>query len=252
MLKSLLRASWAEGLKLRRSLALWLAMVAPGTIVFLQTVLILHRGAEFVQPHASIWPLLIRQSTSLWSLLMLPLFVALETALMAGLEHSGNNWKHILALPLPRRSIYAAKLVWSAAVIALSHMVLAAAILLAGGLIRTLQPALGSPALLPWSMLWQLSALSFAGSLILIAVHLWIAIRWSNFAVAMGLGVGMTVAGVILINSRLAAYYPWTLPAIMVNSFSKGNSPWVLLTIATSAAALVFVLSMWEFARRDF
>lgn len=252
MLTSLLRAASAERLKLRRSLALWLALAAPVTILFLQTVLILNRGSDFVGPDTSIWPLLIRQSTALWALLMLPLFVALETALIAGLEHSGNNWKHILALPLPRGAIYTAKLGWSVAIIAFAHCVLAGAIILAGGFIRILQPGIGSAAPLPWPMMWQFTSLSCAGAWLLIAIHLWIAVRWRNFAVAMGIGVAMTVGGVILVSSRWAGYYPWTLPAIIVNAFGKGNLPRHLLLFGTGTGLLVAVLSTWEFARRDF
>ena len=35
---------------------------------------------------------------------------AIETALIAGLDHSENQWKNILALPVPRWTIYIGKL----------------------------------------------------------------------------------------------------------------------------------------------
>jgi hypothetical protein len=44
----------------------------------------------------------------LWATLMMPLFITIETALIAGLEHSENQWKNLLAFPIPRWTIYIA------------------------------------------------------------------------------------------------------------------------------------------------
>ena len=249
---SLVPALRAETLKLRRSLALWLAFIAPVTVVFLQTTMVLHQGSKMVPDDASIWSFLLGPSASLWSLLMLPLFVALETALTAGLEHSGDNWKHILALSVPRRSIYLAKLISSIAIIALAHLILAAAIVIAGSLVRLIQPQLGMAAALPWDRLWRYTALPFAGSLLIIVIHLWIAVRWRNFAVAMGVGIALTVCGVLVVNSRWAGYYPWTLPAILVNTFRNGNIAWPLMLYGLGVASVAAIFSTREFVRRDF
>lgn len=182
---------------------------------------------------------------------MLPLFVALETALLAGLEHSGNNWKHILALSVPRSSVYLAKLFWSIAIVARSHAILAGAIVVAGSLIRMIQPHLGLAAPLPWNALWRYALLPLIGSLLLAAIHLWIAVRWRNFAVAMGVGIALTVCGVIVVNSRWAGYYHWTLPAILVNAFRQGNVAWHLLLYGTGMGLLAAILSTREFVRLD-
>jgi hypothetical protein len=85
----------------------------------------------------------------------------------------------------------------------------------------------------------------------LVAIHLWIATRWRSFAVAMGVGIGLTVCGVILVSSKLAGYYPWTLPAILVNAFRQGNVPWRLILYGSGMSTLTAILSTWDFTRRD-
>jgi hypothetical protein len=56
----------------------------------------------------------------LWCLLGLPHLVALETALLAGSEHRENTWKHLFALPIPRWTICAAKLLVGSGLVGLS------------------------------------------------------------------------------------------------------------------------------------
>lgn len=96
-----LRALSAEIVKLKHTLALRLAIIIPSIIVF--------RGSSYLQNTEDPMLWLGRQTIFFWTFLALSLFITLETALLAGLEHSQNNWKHLFALPIPRSMIYAAK-----------------------------------------------------------------------------------------------------------------------------------------------
>ena len=80
-MKSLSRALNAESLKLRRTLALGLAFLAPLSIAFLLVVEFAQQGPPNKQ--ADQWMGLIQNGHVLWSLLMLPLFVTLEMGLFA-------------------------------------------------------------------------------------------------------------------------------------------------------------------------
>src|SRR5574340_188865 len=107
---ALVRALSAELLKLKRTLALWLAFALPAVIVFLFFLNYFQRGEFLIREDADSWKWLAQNVLILWSMLFLPLFTALETALLSGLEHSEKNWKHLFALPIPRWTIYTAKL----------------------------------------------------------------------------------------------------------------------------------------------
>lgn len=104
------RVLWTETLKIRRTLAVWMVLIAPLTVVTLQFMVLWQRpgmAARSSEP----WMGLARGIFGLWGALMLPLFLTLEAALLAGLEHGENNWKTLFALPAPRWHFYMAKLV---------------------------------------------------------------------------------------------------------------------------------------------
>ena len=91
-MKALYRALVAEMLKMKRTLALWLAIIAPLLVVGLNMAMGYERR-EFYQSQqlgAQIWFDFGVQTMVLWGLLMMPLFVTLETALVATWEH-GNS-----------------------------------------------------------------------------------------------------------------------------------------------------------------
>ena len=80
--------------------------------------------------YAAAWVFYTQQTLVIWSLLMLPLFVTLETALVAQWEHHSQQWKHLFALPVSRGALYAAKYLCSVAFIGLSCTLMIALIIM--------------------------------------------------------------------------------------------------------------------------
>src|SRR5690349_16013582 len=105
---SLLRALHAELLKLKRTLAVRMIFVAPLLVALLQFFIALNQRR--VPANFKLWEAVFRNGLTVWAIFMLPLLITLETALLTGIEHSEKQWKHLLALPVPRYTIYAAKL----------------------------------------------------------------------------------------------------------------------------------------------
>ncbi len=246
-----IRALSAESLKLRRTLALWLVLLAPLSIAFLSFVLFQQRGDYMVAGPWGAWKSLAQNALILWSMLMLPLFVTLESALLAQLEHGNHTWKHLYALPSPRWATYAAKQVVSLAVIAASSAVMIGLIVAAGLVLRLTRPGLGFEAALPWRLLAEAGGAGLLGAWLSVALHTFVSLRWPSFVVACGVGIMATIAGVVVLQSDWALYYPWTLPAfvqICVIQGSAYSSP-VLLSLALGA--VVALGGAWEVLRRD-
>jgi len=183
------RALSAEMLKLKRTLALWLAIIIPSIIALLQFSIILFRGQSYLQnaEDPKLW--LGRQTIFFWTLLALPLFITLETALLAGLEHSQNNWKHLFVLPVPRSNIYAAKQTAGLILVFISFVALVGYIFLSEIGLAILKPELGFNLNLPWLPILKHAALAYVGSLLLIVLHTWVGLRWHNFVVAVSFGI---------------------------------------------------------------
>jgi hypothetical protein len=199
----------------------------------------------------NLWHSLIQTFLVLWSLLMLPLFVTLETGLLSALEHHNKAWKQLYALPVPRWAVYASKQVIALGLIGLSMIVLAAMTVGVGLLFRVIKPAWNFNAPIPWAALAQSATLGYLASWLIISLHLWVSARWPSFVVAMGVGIATTVAGVILINSDWAHVYPWTLPGWVAKGSLEGEAIVVSLALGVIGGIALALVGGWDVIRRD-
>lgn len=247
---SLWRAISAESLKLKRTLALGLAFLAPLAIGFLLVVMFAQMGPPGnKQDH---WEGLIQNGHVLWSLLMLPLFVTLQMGLLANLEHGNKAWKVLYAQPLPRWSIYAAKQLISLGLIALSMIVLVAVFFISGKLVQLLTPAFEFWKPFPWQMVVRVTAVSFGAAWLIIAFHMWFSIRVPSFVAAMAIGIVGTVAAVLVIQSdKYGPYYPWTLAGTSAMNALNGQPYTTSLVIGLAGGVLLALVGCWEASRRE-
>jgi hypothetical protein len=84
----LIRSLRAEALKNKRTLALWLALLAPLVVAGLNFGILLQRGPITVPSGGNAWLWYGQMNLVTWGLLMMPLFVTLETALVGNMEHT--------------------------------------------------------------------------------------------------------------------------------------------------------------------
>jgi hypothetical protein len=262
-MRYLARALSAETLKARRTLALWLALITPAVVIGVQLAMIWDRRAYYRQNGIvrGAWMEYGAETMVMWGLLMLPLFVTLETALVGQWEHANAGWKRLFSLPVPRGAIYAAKQVASALLIGLSIVALIALIVLSGLSMRVWLPGVGFEAAVPLWAFTKYGLMMFLGAWLLIAIQTWVAQRWSGFAVACGVGVAMTVAGVLVIQSAWSSYYPWVLPVLVGNGFSEeamqslngftDGLPWRELLFGTLGGLLFAGWGGYNVTRRD-
>ncbi|MEZ4519042.1 MAG: ABC transporter permease [Chloroflexota bacterium] len=133
-MNQLIQAIRSEQLKQKRTLALRLAFIAPLAIIVLQFYLLYQNGLTYLEGDQSPWVYWTRQTLQFWALLMAPLFITLETALVAQLDHKQQCWKQLFVLPISRWAIYGAKIIASLAFLALSTLTLLAGILVGGSI----------------------------------------------------------------------------------------------------------------------
>lgn len=212
----------SEVIKLKRTLALLMVVIAPGVISFLGFVIALNREKPFTE---AIDPVTYfgNNVMMLWSLLMLPLFIALETALTSYIEHAGNNWKHLFALPVPRTTIYYSKLCVNLFIAFLASVSLYIQLFLGGFLIALIRPDLGFHMDLPWLKTAVVLAVIYVPTMLLVVIHSWISIRWKNIVISLGSGIAAVVMSVIIMQSKYISFYPWTIPTLLSGKFLQLN-----------------------------
>lgn len=249
---AIVRALRAEQLKLKRTLALWLVPLAPLVIIALQVAIILESKEHYQQQDiAQAWTKYGGQIVFLWTMLMLPLFITLETALLSNLEHGSQQWKHLFALPIPRWTIYAAKQVSGMFIIGLSMVSLYVLLVLSGLGLRLLTPGLGFEAPVPWGEFIQYVALAYLASWLIISIHTWVGLRWHSFVVASSVGIMAMVVAVFLFRSDWAQWYPWTFPGLVAYGLEEGADVLPQLLAGALGGLVAAVLGGWDVVRRD-
>jgi hypothetical protein len=248
----MLRAIRAEVLKLNRTLALVLAILAPLSVNGLMWLGVIR--TQTVPP--DFWKSVASNVLFFWGVMMMPLFIALESALLAGLDHNANSWKHLYALSIPRWTIYMAKQIVMLGLIALSNVVLCIGIWLVGAVTQALhlKPQFDFSTPFPLSLITQAAFLIFLAAWLIIAIHTFVAVRWPSIAVSIGLGITMVVAAAFGANNQdWALSFPWSLPTVVMRTFltDNGQIATTTLTYSIVGGLLIAALGCWYVTRRN-
>ena len=99
-MNNLYRVIRAELLKLKRTLALRLAIFSPVAIVLI--VFGMYLGRLHSINDVNVLRGFAQLILTIWTIIVFPLYGALVAALLAGIEHQNEGWRHLLALPVQR------------------------------------------------------------------------------------------------------------------------------------------------------
>jgi ABC-2 type transport system permease protein len=232
-----------EAWKLRRSLALLLAAVAP----LLIAIFIFFNLTRFKQPMP--WEMGLQTSAAIWAFFMLPMSVTALTALVAHTEHGPRAWDHLRALPLPRWHLYGAKALCVLGVVAAMSLLLGllstGAVVLAGWW----KPAVAASGTPDFAAYLLVLARIFVAAWLLVAVQLWIALRYASFVPALATGIGGTFFAVVATSAKAGMLLPWQIP---VNQLAADPSRADLtLVLGCVGGAVAFALMLWRMSRRE-
>jgi hypothetical protein len=238
-----------ECLKLKRTLALWMVLVSPLLMVLIEFAVTAKGARVFIQAGKDAWPPMVRQTVEVWTLLIMPMFVTLETSLLAGLENTGKNWKSLLALPAPRWTVYVSKLVVTICLLWAAHAILIVGTIGSGRLLKLIHPALnlGSMPLDPFVVPMLRVSLS---ALLAVVIQHWVSLRWHSYTVAMGFGMCAMIMGIFAIQSTvLGSWFPWSLPIRAVLDGAAGQDR--ITAVALVGATVTATIGCWGFVRRE-
>lgn len=224
-----------EILKLRRSLPLLLMFACPLLVVLLTTGIAFKSNASFMA-HPDFWKRFWLGNLALWSYFMLPLYIALITALLNGNEHRNQAWRLLLTLPITRRELYLTKaaLAWGCAIGA--NLALGMFVALAAGLILLLTPTSGDPFAFPFLLALAKTALT---CLPVVLIQYAISWRVPNIVFPLAVGICATMGIAQLGNSDYWVYYPWSYSLMSSNAGSEATQQLALLLAAAVGAALL-------------
>ncbi len=249
-MKDLYRVLLAEVLKLKRTLALRLAIWGPAIIVLLVFGMYVERGEKIGGPNplAGFAQLVL----TIWSIIMFPLYAALAAALLAAIEHQNETWKHLLTLPVNRVTIFVAKWIMGIGLLLLSSLVIPTGVSSAAEILRLLKPAWSSSPL-PSAMIFRGALMSFCAAGLLFSIQMWVSLRWRSFLPGLIVAVIALVLMFIAIPRGVALFgslFPWSLPAMAMSPHNPYRA--VAIAVGLLGGTLVGVVACWDLSRREF
>jgi ABC-2 type transport system permease protein len=239
----MLTLMFLEMLKLRRSLALALCIVAPLSVVVMCLLMVATR--ETALP----WKTYLGEGVALWVYFMLPMSVTALSVLLAQVEHGPRMWGHLLALPVRRAELFLAK--GFVAFLLACAMTAGLAVLLfgAGWAWGALTPKFALTGEPPVLAIAKGLSIAMAASVAMVVLQVWAALRYRSFVPGFVLGILGTFGALAVTASRQFVLFPWLLGAFAM----RPDAPVADLALAWGFyGGLGLLLAMcWDLSRRE-
>jgi len=154
------------------------------------------------------WQLSYQFAVMQYAWLFYPLLAGVFAALLCRTEHIGGGWKQLFALPVRRGSVYLAKYLVLAALLAATSIVFGLGFVATG-------LAKGLPGVVPWAAVIRSILAGWVAVLPLAALQLWVSSRWKSFGAALALNVCCTLPAIFAAqSSEYGPWYPWAQPLL--------------------------------------
>lgn len=251
-MKSILRCFYAELLKTKRTLALLLCAVAPLLIGIFMVAMYL-RDADYFMKRAGLnpWDQFTEMGLVYWTLLLVPLFIPLVTALLAQFEHNRHNWKLIYTLPNPRWATFFAKWLVTQGLMLLCFTELVLIIFTSGKLLNLINPGYGFSETFPIGNTIKFAGIAYLACWILISIHTWIGMRFSSFPLALGIGIFATVGALFIFGQDVSYYYPWTMPGLTIIDTRDGVLHFLHMILGCLGGLIFTIPAAYNLSHRE-
>ena len=227
-----------EKIKIQNTLVLWLSFFAPLFVVLVAFVAAWADGDKFYGPGINPWINFSGHVLVGWALFVFPIYVSLQSALYAAIEHQNQTFAYLYSLPVPRWSVYAGKLLILSGLITLSHLALYGFAEAAGWLLGVFRPGYGFQSYSMHMVLSKASALMLLAGGGMIVIQLYLSIRFTSFIVPAGIGLFATMAGAISRGFEVSEASPYLWPICFLNN-SLEMTDWRYSYLWTSMAVYV-------------
>ena len=215
----------AEIIKTKRSASFWLSLT--GSIViplifFLIYTLRPDRNYEKLQVKP--WEIQFLQGWQAFASFLLPMFVILICSLIPQIEYKNNSWKQVFASPQSIGNIFFSKYAAIVIMILFLFLMFNIFMILAGvvpNLIFSKYAFLKNS--IDWAALLKLNFKTFVALLGIVSIQYWMGLRFRNFIVPIGIGLGFLVTAMILSSWEHIDKVPYAFPFLTFTSSMTEN-----------------------------
>ncbi|TMV52250.1 permease [Paenibacillus mesophilus] len=232
------RALSADFLKIRGKGIWFLVFLGPVGLVVMQSLNYGLRYDYLMKRHASdLWGGLI-ENVSAFVPIALYLGMTLVCSLIAGVEHQTSAWKQLLALPISRSAVFAAKLTISIVLLAASCLLLSIGTVILGFI-------LGFGAAPPFGEMLRMSFVPFVAAMPMLTLAMWLTVTIKNQGVPVSIGVAAALVSPFV--STMSVLIPLNWPALAFH----GPLHWQMMAAGASLAVAIGLIGWFHFTRKD-
>lgn len=245
-----LRLLKAELLKLREPMTLLTLLAPPGLIGALAMLGAARRKIDYAW--VDVWSNML----GVWTMLLFPFAAVAFLAFAAQVEHRSRGWEHLLSLPAPKPLMFAAKSIVAILGVLSLNLLFVLFLLLGGWLGGLLSPAGQFSGPLGLDRALPLLGLGAGAALLMIAIQLWVSLRFSHFIAPIVLGVGgcaTALTALVFQQADEARFIPWGLPFRARLAETQGNhaEAELLLTFGLIGGGVVLSAMIIDLSRRE-
>ena len=243
-----------EVLKVKRSKIFLLLFIAP-LLVVLSGVASLHR--YFTPEYTNAWAAMFIQSALVYAYYLLPLSMIVVCVMIAGRETTNNGIAKMLALPLSRYALSAAKfcvLLWYLFI----EMTIFFIVFVLAGLFATQSSGITETLPLPYVLQWCCAL--FLTMIPSVAIMWAITVLFDKPLLSVGLNILLVIPGILAANTPLWVAYPpcysgylvsRSLHAVSSMNVGDGFALFPFVPCAVAIAALVLLIAITRFGKKE-
>jgi hypothetical protein len=234
-----------ELIKTKKSLALLMMFLSPLMVLLVNLLLFINRKGVMVESKG--WGMFWLTNYGMWGYFMMPLYIALITTLLNGIEHQSNGWRFMMSLPIKQKDVFIAKFLLAWVYLIGASLVLFLSILITI-LVLTLLGYTGDN-ILSLQIVKNLAYANISCLGILSIQHI-VSWRWKNVVVPLGLGVLATMSIMQFSNSEYWSFNPWTY-TLMATNASNGDMQTQALLYSVLFALILSLIGMRWLGNRE-
>lgn len=224
MVASFIFNTKAEFLKSKQTAAFWLTIVGAAFIPVINFISLVARPDHFVKVFKdNPWQHIISENWQAASIFLLPMYVILVTSLVVQIEYRNNTWKQVYTLPRTLADIFFSRFIVIHSLILFCFILFNASIILAScaaNLVHKRYTFFDHA--VPWDRMFLISVKTYFSVLAMTSIQYWLSLRFRNFIVPVGIGLGLLITGLIIHSWEHLYCYPYMYPAIsFMREFEK-------------------------------
>ncbi len=230
------KALSSDLLKIRGKGIWFLAILGPVGLIAMQALNYGLRYDYLTSQYAeNLWGALL-SDISMFVPIALLLGITLVSSLIANVEHTLSSWKQLLALPISRTTVFAAKFLMTVIILTFSCVLLVIGTVVLGFLLKF-------DTGFSFMQILKLCFLPFIASFPVLALMLWLCLTYKNQAMPITIGVVMSIFSIVAVSE----WMPFNWPLFSY----QGPHEELFVGAGLICGFVIYVIGSIHFSRKD-